>query len=90
MEERILVDVHGLTITPTYLKSLTQSYQWRHLTFAGIEKGGKLRPKFALMLSTRTSRRPFRFFETRDPELAKKIEAAIKIGARSWERKKER
>ena len=81
-----LLNEGGLKIDLTHLASEEKSLKWRDLGIVRIERKGSLlerafNPTFVLMVSTKTNQMASPFFETKDPELAKKIEAAIQTVA---------
>src|SRR5262245_6001732 len=87
--EEPLLNEHGLTITPTYLKNSTQSFKWRNLSIVRIDRTRTTIPKFSLMLSTKKSPFVFPFFQTHDPEMAEKIQKVINTVAKRRGARKE-
>src|SRR5215471_13055197 len=88
-----LLEEGGLKIDLMHLCSGEKSLKWRDLGIVRIERKGSLlekafNPRFVLMVSTKTNPTVCPFFETKDPQIAKKIESAIQIGPNNQARKR--
>src|SRR5947208_12713847 len=72
----------GIKITSMHLIAGERSYKWKNLGIVRLMRTGDLltkltNPTFQLMIAKKNDLMPFSVFETKDAELAKRIEAAI-------------
>ena len=83
-----LLDEGGLLITRTLAMAGGRSYKWRNLAHVELLRTGLTQeikendPTFKLYFMTKKQPLLFVFFETKDKELAKRIEAAINEAAK--------